>query len=492
MELRNISIYKFIDKIKNCVFYDIPIIYREDFDKKILQENNNRTPIVCLILIFVNLIQLLFQTTKTINNQSVIVAYRNLNYICLLTILFSAIYLLRLYTNYLNNKSIKFSRRILVIFVFLNIILGTITSINAQLYQGEITGYIVAMFCFSIPIILNPKEYIIIHFTNFIILIIGLKAINLYPFKFYAQLNNAFVTMLLAIILSIMNYNFSVKNYIQKKEIYNKAIEYEKLRSEFFANISHELRTPLNVIFCAQQMLDMILKTKDSEINKNLKTDKYLHTIKQNSYRLLRLINNLIDITKMDAGYFEVNLSNNDIVKVVEDITLSVAEYVENKNINLIFDTETEEKIIACDPDKIERIILNLLSNAIKFTPSKGYIYVNIYDGQDKTIISVKDTGIGIKEDMEKLIFQRFIQVDKSTSRNREGSGIGLSLVKSLVELHNGKIDLITSIGNGSEFIIELPNAQVKTVNTNPENLQESKNNKNLELINLELSDIYF
>ncbi|GCD10241.1 hypothetical protein Ctaglu_18640 [Clostridium tagluense] len=158
----------------------------------------------------------------------------------------------------------------------------------------------------------------------------------------------------------------------------------------------------------------------------------------------------------------------------------------------MIFDTETEEKIIACDPDKIERIILNLLSNAIKFTPSKGYIYVNIYDGQDKTIISVKDTGIGIKEDMKNLIFQRFIQVDKSTSRNREGSGIGLSLVKSLVELHNGKIDLITSIGNGSEFIIELPNTQVKTVNTNPENLQESKNNKNLELINLELSDIYF
>jgi two-component system phosphate regulon sensor histidine kinase PhoR len=551
MELKDSKIYKYIDKVNSCLFFDIPTSYKEEVNKKILKHNNNRAKIICFILIFGNLIQLLFQNTRTLTDTTVKLAYRNLNFICLLTIIFSLIYLFVIYNNYLNHKSIKFSHNILVIFVFLNVILGTITSINAQLYQGEITAYIATMFCFSIPIVLKPKEYIIIHFTNFVLLNLGLKIINIYPFKFYAQLNNAFMTMLLAIILSVMNYNFSAKNYIQKKEIYdkaqelekykthlelivkdrtndllkaneklleeaniryvaelnaiksqvkykkkerllNKAIEYEKLRTEFFANISHELRTPLNVIFCAQQMLDIVLKTNDSETTKNLKGDKYLHIIKQNSYRLLRLINNLIDITKMDAGYFEVSLSNNDIVKVVEDITLSVAEYVENKNINLIFDTEIEEKVIACDPDKIERIILNLLSNAIKFTPSNGYIYVNIYDRQDKTIISVKDTGIGISEDMKTLIFQRFVQVDKSTSRNREGSGIGLSLVKSLVQLHNGKIRLITSIGKGSEFIIELPNGHVDAVNTNVENLNASENNKNIELINLELSDIYF
>lgn len=551
MKLETIRIYTFFDKIKSFVPYYIPANCKEEFNKKVLTKNNNRAKFICFFLAFTNLIQLLFQTTKTLNNKSVLLAYRNLNIICLLTIIFSALYLFIIYNNSFKHKSTKFSQNILVIFVFLNVILGTLTSINAQLYQGEITGYILMLFCFSIPIVLKPKEYIIIHFTSFILLIIGLKTINIYPFKFYAQVNNAFLTMFLAIILVIINYNFSIKNYIQKKEIYDKAqelekykihleelvkvrtdallkaneklleevtirhaaelnamksqmkyrkkerllskaIEYEKLRTEFFANISHELRTPLNVIFCAQQMLDMVLKTNNSEVTGNLKADKYLHIIKQNSYRLLRLINNLIDITKMDAGYFEVSLSNNDIVKVVEDITLSVAEYVENKNINLIFDTETEEKVIACDPDKIERIVLNLLSNAIKFTPSNGHIYVNIYDRQDKTIISVKDTGIGIKEDMKNLIFQRFIQVDKSTSRNREGSGIGLSLVYSLVKLHNGKIRLISSIGNGSEFIIELPNRQVGTVNINPENLNMPEDNKNMELINLELSDIYF
>ncbi|AKN34155.1 histidine kinase [Clostridium carboxidivorans P7] len=280
--------------------------------------------------------------------------------------------------------------------------------------------------------------------------------------------------------------------YEEKKRLLNKAVEYEKLRTEFFANISHELRTPLNVIFCAEQMLDIIFKRIGLDNDNQFKTDKYLHTIKQNSYRLLRLINNLIDITKMDAGYFEITLSNNDIVKITEDITLSVVEYVENKNIRLIFDTEVEEKIIACDPDKIERIMLNLLSNAVKFTPKNGTIYVNIYDSTDKVIISIKDTGIGIDKSMQKLIFDKFVQVDKSISRRTEGSGIGLSLVKSLVEMHNGQISVVSELGEGSEFIIELPNVQAKTDNTKIEESNACKKSKNIEMINLEFSDIYF
>ena len=216
-----------------------------------------------------------------------------------------------------------------------------------------------------------------------------------------------------------------------------------------------------------------------------------MKTIKQNCYRLIRLIGNLIDITKMDAGYFEVNLQNEDIVKVVEDITLSVAEYVGNKNINLIFDTEFEEKIIACDLEKIERIMLNLLSNAVKFTSANGNIFVNVYEKDCKIFVSVKDTGIGIPEHLQDAIFERFIQADKTTSRNREGSGIGLSLVKSLVELHEGSISLISEYNKGAEFIFELPNRTVDIEEKQDTN-SNCINNESVERIHIEFSDIYF
>ncbi|HCQ90568.1 MAG TPA: hypothetical protein DIU45_13550, partial [Clostridium sp.] len=120
----------------------------------------------------------------------------------------------------------------------------------------------------------------------------------------------------------------------------------------------------------------------------------------------------------------------------IEDITMSVANYIERKNISLIFDTEIEEKIACFDPNKMERIILNLLSNAVKFTPKGGTIYVDIRDEKDKVKIIVRDTGVGIPKDKQEIIFERFRQVDNLLTRNQEGSGIGLSLTKSLVEMH--------------------------------------------------------
>jgi signal transduction histidine kinase len=216
-----------------------------------------------------------------------------------------------------------------------------------------------------------------------------------------------------------------------------------------------------------------------------------MKTLKQNCYRLLRLINNLIDITKIDSGFMNINLRNCNIVSTVEDITLSVVDYVENKGINLIFDTEVEEKIMAIDPDKIERIILNLLSNAIKFTDSGANITVTIYDRGDNIIISVKDTGCGMPEDKLHTIFERFAQVDKLTARANKGSGIGLSLVKSLVEMHNGTISVESKVGEGSEFLITLP------VNVNPDetDMQDFINTciqpSHVESINIEFSDIY-
>lgn len=273
----------------------------------------------------------------------------------------------------------------------------------------------------------------------------------------------------------------------ENRMLYTEAIEYDKVKTEFFANISHELRTPLNVLLGTLQLFDMYVE-KGDVIYKGVDVDKKVYAMKQNCFRLLRLVNNLIDITKIDSGFFELQLQNKDIVAVIEDITLSVVDYVEKKGLKLIFDTEVEEKVLACDSDKIERIMLNLLSNAIKFTPQGGSIEVNVYDKEDSISVSVKDSGIGIPEGKKSLIFERFRQVDKSLSRNREGSGIGLSLAKSLVEIHNGKIYVESNLGEGSTFTFELP---VKLVENEGNNLERHLQACNIERIDLEFSDIY-
>lgn len=154
----------------------------------------------------------------------------------------------------------------------------------------------------------------------------------------------------------------------------------------------------------------------------------------------------------------------------------------------IIFDTNVEEKIIACDTDKIERIILNLVSNAIKFSEPGDEIYVDVFDKDDTVEISVKDNGIGIAKDCLKLIFERFKQVDKSFARNAEGSGIGLCLVKSIVELHGGKIRVESKLGKGSKFNIELPARTIENLNDIHKNRQQ---NSKIEMVNIEFSDIY-
>ncbi|MCX7904136.1 MAG: PAS domain S-box protein [Caloramator sp.] len=284
-----------------------------------------------------------------------------------------------------------------------------------------------------------------------------------------------------------------VRDLRQKKELernrmmLNEAMELERLRSEFFANISHELRTPLNVILGAIQLMQVYIKNEDIKTQENL--SRYIKMMKQNCFRLLRLVNNLIDITKIDSGYFEIHPQNIDIIKLIENIVLSVKDYVERFGLNIYFNTDIKERIIGVDPDKIERILLNLISNAIKFTDEGGSIFVKISNSQDYIKISVKDTGIGIPKEKLDIIFDRFRQVDKSLSRNHEGSGIGLSLVKALVEMHDGEIAVTSEEGEGSEFTIILP-AKLAYADDKIY-IEKNMNNNYVERINIEFSDIY-
>jgi len=277
------------------------------------------------------------------------------------------------------------------------------------------------------------------------------------------------------------------QSIMKNKQIMDKILEEDKMKTEFFSNISHELRTPLNVLLGSIQLMELY-QIDDEVASSNAKRTRSIAIMKQNCYRLLKLVNNLIDTSKIDAKAFEIHLKNCNIVSTIEEITLSVADYIENKGINLVFDTDIEEKIMACDDDKIERILLNLLSNAIKCTPKGGRIFVNIYNNDDGLSITVEDNGIGIPENKQGLIFQRFCQVDEMFTRQYEGSGIGLSLVKSLVEMHGGTITFESKVGKGTSFRMNLPFKEVKEKAV--QYMLPTKQ-AHIERINIEFSDIY-
>ena len=264
--------------------------------------------------------------------------------------------------------------------------------------------------------------------------------------------------------------------------------EMERLRLEFFANLSHELRTPLNLIFSSLQTLELL--EKDS-LEKNVRLKNYIEIINQNSKRLLRLVNNLIDSTKFDCGFYKYNPKNQDIVCFMENIAMSVAEFAKQNDINLIFDTNVEEKVIAFDLEKLERTILNLLSNSIKYTNSQGNIDVILNDCGDTFNITVKDNGIGIPKDKLPVIFDRFKHVEDRLRKRSEGSGIGLSLVKDLVKIQGATIKVKSEVGVGSEFTVKLPCKVLKEEDYVNETYCDDTSNGLVTRMNIEFSDIY-
>lgn len=262
-----------------------------------------------------------------------------------------------------------------------------------------------------------------------------------------------FLTLLLLVIALIKHIQY--KNKFEKEIIKakDKAEEINRLKSYFISNISHELKTPINVILCAAQLLES-KRVDNYNINNENNT---IDIIKDNSYRLIRLINNIIDVEKGEVDELTLNLKKDNLVSLIEDIVTSVIPYAKRKELNLIFDTEEEEIIMDMDIEKIERIILNLLSNAIKFSNENGNIYIRIMLNNDDVDIVVEDEGIGISKDDIPYIFDKFIQVDNTFNRKNEGSGIGLAIVKSFIEIHNGKIMVESQVGKGTKFIVKLP-----------------------------------
>lgn len=483
--------------IKQLYSIDLELTEEEynEFEMARKKLNIQRCITISEFLIILNIILILFDKFLYMPMGRTTPAYAYLYYSHITVLVLAILWLLAMY---IINSSVKDSKYTLMYHLLGNVIVywGVFMGLNGINTSGQITAYITCALSLSLVVYLYPLEGFVLYSTSLIVFIAGLCFFPIDKKVLYSHIINAVIAMLCSYIASNINYSALRKDFISKKIILGnqkeleannvKLKEYEKLRTDFFANISHELRTPLNIIYSSLQMLENILLGKNQD-NGNMY--KYLKMMRQNSFRLIKLVNNLIDMTKIDATIYVIKPLNCDIVNLVENITMSTAGYIESKGIFLIFDTDFEEKVISCDPEKIERIMLNLLSNSIKFTHAGGSIFVNIYMNGDEVNISVKDTGIGIPDEMKELIFDRFIQVDKSINRNREGSGIGLSLVKSLVEMHNGSISVNSILGQGSEFIVSLPD--VLTECNCGEEYYKCLEDQRVERIGIEFSDIY-
>lgn len=248
------------------------------------------------------------------------------------------------------------------------------------------------------------------------------------------------------IILILNDVTSKVKVDSMKEAIQNKMLE-ENLKRDFLSNISHDLKTPINVIYSATQLEECLLK------NNNIDGLKKYNTIsKQNCISLIRLANNLIDTSRIESDYISANLKVKNIVEIIENIIATLVDYAHNNNVDLIFDTNEEEVYVELDEDFMQRIIVNLISNSIKFCNYNGIIKINVQASYKKVVVSVQDNGIGMEEEFIKDIFNRYSMGKNNEAKSNKGTGIGMFVVKRLMEIQNGNIFVNSKIGEGTRF----------------------------------------
>ena len=224
-----------------------------------------------------------------------------------------------------------------------------------------------------------------------------------------------------------------------------------RAKSEFLANMSHELRTPLNSII---GFSDLLLIGSSGELND--KQTRYARNISNSGKDLLNIINDILDLSKIEAGKMILNYEDVSLKQTIDEIVKTLAPLSSKKDQSL----ETShigDVVIQADKGKLKQILLNLIGNAIKFTPSGGSISISSYLKDDMANIQIKDTGIGISPEDQKKLFEPFKQLDSNLSREHTGTGLGLSLVKKLVELHNGTVSVESETEKGSTFTVSLP-----------------------------------
>ncbi|MBJ2176323.1 helix-turn-helix domain-containing protein [Aureibaculum sp. A20] len=266
----------------------------------------------------------------------------------------------------------------------------------------------------------------------------------------------------IAILFADRFYRFQLSKKLAINES-NRLKEVSELKNSLYANITHEFRTPLTVILGMTNSLKSDLKNKSKSVQS-------LEMIERNGKNLLLLVNDLLDLAKVESGTMELKLIQVDVIPFVKYLSESFHSLAESKKINLTVYSEIDTLEMDIDVNKMASIVSNLLSNAIKFTSVNGKIVVHLNkiqsDDKQVFIIKVQDNGLGLAQEDVVHLFERFYQVDNESEKYQEGTGIGLSLVKEFVELMNGTIDVASTLGKGSTFIVQLPikNNAIKTV----------------------------
>ncbi|MBI3794990.1 MAG: HAMP domain-containing histidine kinase [Nitrospinae bacterium] len=239
-------------------------------------------------------------------------------------------------------------------------------------------------------------------------------------------------------------------------------------KSRFLASMSHELRTPLNAMINFTELVITDWENLKADEKKYARGKEMLGRVKKSSHHLLEIINDLLDLAKIESGKMTLELRESDLHDLVKECSHSLESLAKKKNLDMTFESDDMPCPIICDQRKIKQIILNLLGNAIKFTDA-GRVSISIRregTGEKWYVIDVSDTGKGIEPQFHKIIFDRFEQGDGSDTRLHAGTGIGLSLVKELTEMHGGSIELRSEVEKGSVFTVRLP-AKAKPSNSN-------------------------
>ncbi|MEM7371383.1 MAG: tetratricopeptide repeat protein [Bacteroidota bacterium] len=235
----------------------------------------------------------------------------------------------------------------------------------------------------------------------------------------------------------------------QERKEAEKLRELDAMKTRFFTNISHEFRTPLTLILGQNEQLQSAIDDQ--------RLQNRLDMVGRNGHRLLDLVNQVLDVAKIEAGGMELERSRLDAIPFLKHMLYSFESMAEEKEIDLIFESNLQDLDTAFDHKKIERVIFNLLSNAMKFTPAGGSVRMQVQEKAKQLHIAITDSGVGIKANQLPYIFDRFYQADSSDNQPQPGTGIGLSLVKELVELHGGNISVDSELNQGTTFRIALP-----------------------------------
>jgi signal transduction histidine kinase len=241
------------------------------------------------------------------------------------------------------------------------------------------------------------------------------------------------------------------KNKQELEETNRKLVELDRLKSRFFANISHELRTPLTLLLSPLETLLQRFAGKADDAH------ELLLTMHSNGMRLLKLINDLLDLIRMEAGRMEIKSEPVEVADFIKGLASAARQVAEDKHVKLETYADLRLGVVAADPDKLEKVVLNLLFNALKFTPSGGRVELRAEKRDEDLAILVSDTGIGIAEKNLPFVFDRFWQADSSAQRKYQGVGIGLALVKELIEMMHGTVAVESQEGKGTVFTVRLP-----------------------------------